>query len=293
MVLEIAWYVYAIVAAIFASAFSITRKKGLHHEHAMNFESVRTLFVALFSLALIPLINLEVNIGIIFITYASSLIAAIGIVFASKAFRHGEISLLAPLSNIRPAFITFMAYLFLAETPSLGQLVGIAVLFIAAYLLESNHDVKDLIGPIKNLTRNRNALYYIFAISLFSITSILDKYVISGRLDIFSYFFLFWVFLALNFNFIHGIIFGFKELITCFKNVKRYLFLVAFFSFVSNILTLKALSMEYVSLVIPILMLSTLFTVFIGGKFFKEENVLFRFGVSILMIVGALMVVLL
>ena len=293
MVLELPWYLYALLAAIFASAFSIVRKKGLAFEHAMNFESLRTLMVAMFSLILIPFVNLKVNIGIIFLTYTASLLAAIGIVFASKSFRHGEISLLAPLSNIRSAFILLMAFLFLGETPTLGQIIGILVLFIAAYLLESDHNLKNLFGPFKNLIRDKNAVSYIFAIFLFSFTTIIDKYIVSGMLDMFSYFFLMWMFLALNFNFIHGIIYGFRELITGFKKVKQYPFLVAFFSFVSNILALKAISQEYVSLVTPVLMLSILFNVLVGGKFFKEKNLLFRLFASIFMIVGALMVVLL
>lgn len=289
----IPWYVYAVAAAIIASAFSITRKKALQYEHAMNFESVRTLFVAMFSLILIPFLNLKINIGMVFLVYSASLIGAIGIVFSSKAFKHGDISLLAPLANIRPAFILVLAFLLLSETPSLGQIIGIGVILVAAYLLESDHHLKGLLQPIKNIVKDKNALNYIVAIFLFSITTLLDKYIVSNMLDIYSYFFLFWVFLALNFNFIHGIIFGFKELVTCFKNVKYYLLLVAFFSFISNILALKAISLEYVSLVIPVLMLSTLFSVLIGGKFFKEENILFRFAVSILMIIGTLMVVLL
>ncbi len=289
----IQWYVYAILAAVFASAFSITRKKALSLEHAMNFESARVLSVALFSLILIPVIKPNIDISTLFLVYCASLLGAIGIVFASKAFRHGEISLIAPLENIKPSFVLILAYFFLAETPSVGQLIGIIILFISAYLLEADQHIDQLLKPVKNLLRDKYGLYFVFAIFLFSVCSLLDRYIVSNRLDVFTYLLIFWVFVAINFNFIHGVIFGFKEVTTCFKKLKLYIFLVAFFSFLANILELKALSMAYVSLVIPVLMLSTLFVVAVGGKFFHEKNLLFRLIVSLLMLMGTVMVVVL
>jgi len=75
----IPWYVFAIGAAICASVFSLLRKKVLSKEHAMNFESARTLSVALIVLLLIPLINFSMNIKVIGLVYVVSLIATIGI----------------------------------------------------------------------------------------------------------------------------------------------------------------------------------------------------------------------
>ena len=54
--MEIPWYVYAIAATLIGTVFSILRKKNLLKNHAMNFESARTLSVALLCIFLIPII---------------------------------------------------------------------------------------------------------------------------------------------------------------------------------------------------------------------------------------------
>jgi len=201
--------------------------------------------------------------------------------------------LVSPLANIRPAFVAILAYFFLSEKLGIGQLIGIGILFISAYMLESDHHIYNIWDPIKNLFKSKYGPHYLLAIFLFSVTSILDKYVISTYLDIYTYFFLIWIFIAINFNIIHTILYGHKEVINCFKKWTYFPLLIAFFSVAANLLALKALSLTYVSLVVPILMLSTLIAVILGGSFFHERYVLFRAVVTVLMLVGALMVILL
>ena len=46
----IPWYAYALGAAIFGTAFTILRKKGLMREHTMQFEACRALSVAFIGL---------------------------------------------------------------------------------------------------------------------------------------------------------------------------------------------------------------------------------------------------
>lgn len=287
------WYVLGIIVALIGTVFTLVRKKALGNEHAMNFESARTITVALFSLLLIPFAEFNINISTIFLVYITSLIVAIGILFQAKAVRHGQISLMAPLSNIRPAFVLLLAYIFLAERLSLGQIGGIFLLLISAYLLQADHHVKNLFEPIKNLIKDKNALFYLLALFIFSISTLMDKYIITERLDIFSYSILLWVFIAINFNIIHGVIFGFKETVDCFKRQKFYPFIVGFLALAGAVVSYQALTMTKVSLLTPVVMLKTLFIVFLGGRFFKEDNILFRSMVSIFMLGGALMVILL
>ncbi|GAG47221.1 unnamed protein product, partial [marine sediment metagenome] len=107
----------------------------------------------------------------------------------------------------------------------------------------------------------------------------------------FTYFFFVWIFIAINFNIIHLILFGFKDTVACIKEVTYLPFIVGGFAFIANLLTLKAYSMAYVSLVVPIVMLSSLFVVIFGGRFFHERYLLFRVVVSVLMLVGACLII--
>jgi len=195
------------------------------------------------------------------------------------------------LGNLKPAFVALLAFIFLAESITYKNIIGIIVLLLSAYLLESDHHFSDFVKPIKHLLKEKYSIYFILAIFLFSVTAVFDKFIISNYLDIFTYFFLIWLFIAINFNFIHIFLYGYKDTIKCFKKVTYLPVLVGFFSLGGNLLALKALSLAYVSLVTPVLMLNTLFVVVLGGKFFHEKYIYFRLAVSLFMLIGAYLVI--
>jgi len=287
----IPWYVYAFVSVIFSTIFLILRKKALLKEHAMNFESLRTLFLALFGLFLIPFINLDIEKKTFLLIYAVAFIATIAILFFSKAVRHNDISLVFPLANFKPAFVAIIAFVFLSEAIQIKQIIGIVILLISAYLLESDHHISAFLAPIKHLFKIKSNIYFIFSIFLFSITAVLDKYIITFYTNIFTYLFLVWIFIAVNFNLIHFFLYGYKDTIDCFKRTKGFPVLVAFLAFIKNLFVFKALSLTFVSLVTPFLMLETLFIVLLGGKFFHEKYLLFRFSAASLMLIGAYLII--
>ena len=110
-------------------------------------------------------------------------------------------------------------------------------------------------------------------------------------ITILTFLFLIWIFIALNLNIIHGIFYGFKEVEKYFMKKLYVPFLVAFLSLGTNFLYLNALQNGPVSLVTPVLMLSTLFVVLIGGKFFKEKGIVYRVIISSTMLVGTYLII--
>ena len=284
-------YVFAIGAAGIGTVFSILRKNALLKTHALNFESARTLSIVLLSLVLIPFINLNISWKVVLLVYGVSILGTTGILFASKALRHDAISLIAPLSNIRPGFVALLAFFFLGETIGAKEITGILIMLAAAYLLESDHHFSDFISPVRHLMKDKYSLFFIFAVFLFAINSVLNKYIITYHLDIFTYFFLTWIFIAFNFNLVHTLKYGVKDTINCFKEITYVPLLVGGLSMTMNLLALKALSLAFVSLVSPVLMLSTLFTVLIGGRFFHEQYLLFRLGAAVIMMIGAYLII--
>ncbi|MBN1377449.1 EamA family transporter [Candidatus Woesearchaeota archaeon] len=292
MISILPWYIFAFTSAIFNTLFQIIRKKAVSKAHAMNFESVRAMYEALLALLLIPFISWSFDKSVLIWIYIVSLIAVIGILYASKAFRHGEISLISPWANMRPFFVAVLAFIFLNEALTIKQIIGISIILISAYLLESDHRISSFIEPLKHLLKSKYSLYFIFATFLFSITSVLDKFVLTTRMDnIFTYSFFIWIFIAVNFNIIHTMMYGFKDTLECLKKEKHLPVIVALCSMLSGLLAYKAFTMAYVSLVMPILMMSTLFTVLLGGRFFHEKNLLFRLGTSVIMLFGAYLII--
>jgi uncharacterized membrane protein len=287
----IPWYAYALASIFFSIIFIIARKKALLKVHSMNFESARTLTMAVLCLVLIPFLNLNLDIKSILLIYFVSVLSTIGILLTSKAFRHKDISLIFPLGNFKPAFVAILAFLFLSEAIKTKQIIGIVILLLSAYLLESNHHISDFYAPIKNFLRSKYHLYFVLAIFIFSINSVLDKFILSSFTDIFTYFFLLWIFIALNFNIIHLLEYGYKDTINCFRKTTYLPVLVGVTSIIKNLLVFKAFTLTYVSLVTPVLMLKTLFIVLIGGKFFHEKYLFFRLVISAFMLMGTYLII--
>ncbi|MBD3249721.1 EamA family transporter [Candidatus Woesearchaeota archaeon] len=287
----IEWWMYAFLAVIFGTMFVMFRKKALVKVHAMNFEAARSLSVAFLCLFLIPFINLNISWQILLIVYGVSLMGTFAILLMSKSLRHNDVSLVAPLSNFRPAFVAVLAYFFLGESLTLTQIAGVVIILFTTYLLESDHHFSNFLEPIRNFIGNRYHYYFLLAVFIFSIATIIDKYIVTYHLSIFTYYFLVWLFVAINFNFIHAWQFGIKDSLKCFKDLKYLPVLVAGFSFAKNLFALKALSMAYASLVTPVLMVETLFVVFVGGEFFHEQYRYFRFFVSALMLIGVYLII--
>ena len=286
------WLIYMFFYIIFKVSFQIIRKNVLNHAHAMSFESLRSIFIVLLSFFLIPLMDFSFDKKALAWVYLVSLLATVGILFTAKALRHGQISAISPLNNLRPGFVAIMAFLFLSESISYIQVIGISIILISTYLLESDHHFSNFLAPIKHLFKSKYSLYFLIAVFLFSICSILDKFILTNKItNIYTYFFFIWIFITINFNLIHAFEFGFTDTINSLKELKYWPFLVALISLVSNLLFYKALSLTYVSIITPIAMLTTLFIVLFGGKFFHERYLFFRISISVLMLIGAYLVV--
>jgi len=287
----IPWYVFVAIAIFFRVFFDIARKKALSKTHAMKFESARMLVTIFLCSSLLPFINFNIDKKVLLLVYFLSLLITTAILLAAKAVRHKDISLIAPLKNIKPAFVVILAYFFLSEPLEIKQIIGILIILVSTYLLESDHHLSDFLIPFKNFFKVKYAVYYILAVFLYSMKNIFDKFILSNHLDVFTYFFLIYVFAAVNFNILHALFYGFKDTIDCFKETKYLPFLVAFFSLTANLFVLKAISLTYVSLVIPLVMLNTLFVVIFGGRFFHERYLLFRISMALLILIGAYMII--
>lgn len=286
------WYIYAFAAVIAGTFFSVFRKKALKKTHSMQFAATRSLVALFLSLFLIPLIDVtSLKPRVILLIYIASLLATIGIFFMSKSYRHMDLSILAPLQNTKPIFIAILGYLVLGEILSLKQLLGIATILLAAYILEADRHFDDLTRPFKKFVSSRYSLYLLFAVIIFSVTSILDKMLVTNHTDPLTLLVLIRIFIGLNINIAHGVSYGFKEIGTCFSRTSYLPLIVAFFAMSSNLLVYMALKLAYVSVVVPFTMLTTLFVVIIGGEFFHEKNLLYRLMTSFVMIIGVYLLV--
>ncbi len=284
------WYVFAIFAAILTAVSTIVEKKTLLKEHAMEFSAVLAIFNFLIALVLLPYINFNFPIRILGLMYLASVFGSTAFLFIAKSVRHMEISLVSPLMTFSPAIVVLLAFFILGEKVTSLQLFGIILLIIGSYVLETeNHDTKKIFTK----TFKSNYFYYIFlALILYGFCSIFDKFILR-TISPLTYIPIVQFFIAINFLILicifHNGLEGIKHGI---KNAGKWIFFVAILVTSYRLFYAQAVSMTYISLVIPIKSMSAFFATLVGGKVFHEKNLAKRTLACIIMLAGAVLIIL-
>jgi len=135
------WKLYAILAAIFATATAILAKIGIAGINTNLATAIRTVVIlfitwgiVFFSGALKGIKTLTTH-NIVFLVL-SGLATGMSWLFYFKALQIGEVSKVAPIDKLSVVFTIIAAFLILGETPSMktivgGSLVAAGVLIIA------------------------------------------------------------------------------------------------------------------------------------------------------------------
>lgn len=285
------WLLYALLSAIFLSLSEIFQKKGLFKEHALEFNMAKYFFSFIMMLVLIPLIDFNIPFTVWVLVFIAMIIGAAGNLYRAKAYKHMEISSVAPFFNLSPAFVVLMAFFFLGESLAFKQILGIIVLIIGAYILEVDHNIHSLTTPLKIIIKSKYIHYIFFVLVIFGFGSIIDKKIVTTYLNPLQ--FLFLAALFLTFHFFSFSLFkqGIKGVKDSFKKGKKDAFFSALFWNIEIFFYFKALSLHLVSLVVPIKRLSTVFTTIGGGTIFKDKGLYLKGVACIIMFFGAYLVV--
>jgi len=118
------WYIFALMAAGLAAAASLTGKKALIKEHAMEFAAVLAVTNLFLSLFLIPKVSLDFSMQLFWLMFLVAILATLAYLFVAKAVRHMEISVSSPMLNFGPAIAALMAFLILGEKLTPIQIGG-------------------------------------------------------------------------------------------------------------------------------------------------------------------------
>ncbi|PIZ52936.1 hypothetical protein COY26_03200 [Candidatus Woesearchaeota archaeon CG_4_10_14_0_2_um_filter_33_10] len=278
------------LSAVLTAASTIIEKKTLLKEHAMEFSTVLAIFNFLIALVLLPYINFNFPIRILCLMYLASVFGSTAFLFIAKSVRHMEISLVSPLMTFSPAIVVLLAFFILGEKVTSLQLFGITLLIIGSYVLETeNHSTKKIFTK----TFKSNYFYYIlFGLILYAFCSIFDKFILRAVSPL-TYIPIVQFFIAVNFIILICVFHnGFEGIKHGIKNAGKWIFFVAILVTSYRLFYAQAVSMTYISLVIPIKRMSAFFATLIGGKVFHEKNLTQRVIACVIMLIGAFFVIL-
>lgn len=270
----------------------IFAKKSLEKEHAAEHLSSVMIVSFLLTLMFITKLNFDYGMKIWVLLYLKAMFLTFSWLFAIKALRHMEISIVVPILTMSPLFLLIIGAVFLGEVPTLLQYAGVFLLIGGAYWLQAD-SWKTMLKPWKSL-RNKYFGYLLVPLIGYSICASLDKVVLQ-TMDIYTFIFSTYGVLCIHYFMIQAYKYkGIRDIKHAFKVTKWPLVLSGMFLFFSDLLYFHAVSMPdvMVSLIIPIKRMSVLLVVLVGGRMFHDHNLVHRIIGCLVMISGAVMVVL-
>ena len=287
------WFYIALLSS-FLSAFStIGEKKVLLNIGALKFSFLLSITNLLFSLPFFFTIDYSAingyNISILFI---KSVLGVAAFLCVMTSIKNLELSKALPLLALTPGFVAVFAFLFLGEELRSTEIIGLLLLVVGTYILESKK-LKEVLSPFSVFVKSRYHHYVVFALLLFTASSILDKVLLvklnftPTSLIAFQHFFFAFLFLAVF------IFFRDKNepgLLNVRKNDLILIVVISILTIGYRYTQIVAVSMASVALTLAVKRTSVFWATIIGGKIFKETNLLKKTISVLLIVIGTILI---
>lgn len=287
------WYYFSFIAAFLSALAAIIEKKTLFKEKALTFTVILSIFNLILASIFFFFVDFsKISYSTLIIVFFKSILNAMAFLCVMYSIKNLELSDALPMLVLTPGFVAVFALIFLGETLTLIEWIGLILLIAGIYILQ----IKEIkIGDsIKKLFKSKGHKYVLTALILFTITSLLDRYILNQiKLEPTAYMGFQHLFFAIIFIIIFFLLN--RKIKELGKTLKQSWFLILLLSIVTigyrffEIMSIKLTSS--VALAIAIKRISVFFAVVIGGSLFKEHNLLRKAIATSLLIAGVLMII--
>jgi len=297
---DMEWYVIALASAIFTGIASITEKKTLFKEHAMEYGAVFSLFAFILSIPFAFFADFSFPPQYWLVLAGVGVVDTIAFLYVTKAIRHMELSEASPLLTISPALAAIFAFLFLGEFLAPQRVVGVGLIIVGAYFLEFRNVKKKrkLLYPFRVMFTSKYIHYIAIGLLLYAVSGVVARYLLATSktpMDKYAYLFLLHLFIALTFLvFIHAFHDGWRGIQHGVHRAGKWIFLTSLLLFSSRAFLIAALTIPTakLALILAIKRLSSLFATVVGGEIFHDSHLPKKIIGCVIMVAGALLVVL-
>jgi drug/metabolite transporter (DMT)-like permease len=205
-----------------------------------------------------------------------------------------EISSALPLLALTPGFVAIFAFVFIGEKLTTTQTLGLTMLLFGSYFIEMK-SIKNAIEPFRVFFKTKKYIYVAAALAFFTVSTILDKYLLKDqKMETSSFMVLQHFFFLVDFFILMLITKSSFSLPKKpdFKYVALLVLLTAFITIGYRYTQIIAFTLAPVALVIAVKRISVFFASVAGGKIFNEGGLLKK-GLAALVIVGGTLLMLL
>ena len=287
------WFVVAIISALLSAFAAITQKKVLFNLGALEFSFLLSIVNLVFSIPFFFFIDYEtINTLNLSILFAKSAIGVLAFLCVMISLKNLEISNALPLLALTPGFVAVFAFFILGESLKSIEIIGLVLLIVGTFILESKN-IKEFVFPFNVFLKSKYHRFVIFALLLFTASSIMDKLLLIKlnltpiSLTAFQH-----IYFAILFSIIF-LFFRNKEKISSAglnKDNIGWIALISVLTIGYRYTQIVAVSLASVALVLAIKRTSVFWATVIGGKLFHDKDLLKRSIAAILILIGAILI---
>lgn len=263
-------------------------KKYLAKEKAIIIVWSRFAFASLFLLIMLPFIKipkLDMTFWVIVLMLVPFEIAALFLYV--KSIQRSPLSLTLPFLAFTPLFLIPVSYIVLGELPTKIGILGILLIVLGSYIL--NFSSEGFFGPFKALLKEKGSLMMLAVAFIYSITSAISKIALQhSNAFFFSLLYPTAIFIVLSLLILNSI----KNNVKIIKNNIKGFAYSGFFYGLMILFHFVALSLVIVPYMIALKRTSSIFGVGYGWLIFKEKGIKERALGTLLMVLGAVLIVL-
>ncbi len=214
------------------------------------------------------------------------------IYFNVKAIRLGELSVVAPMSQLTPAILLFTSPLMIGDKVTVYGFMGVLAVVVGSYIL----GVKNVEGmhsfwePLKNLSKDKGVKFALLASVLYGVTSNVTKLAAQQSDPVFLVFF---VGMITTFVFLGMLLWQKSNLFSLKLNDVKFGAVPGVTGALGSMIQVYAVTIWAVPYVIAVKRLSTVFSTLVGIMYFKEQNPFSKIVGASVMVLGTVLIVLL
>lgn len=287
------WFFIALVSSLLSAFAAITQKKVLFNRSPLEFSFLLAIVNLVFSIPFFLAVNYAtINSFNLSILFVKSIIGVAAFLCVMTALKNMQISNALPLLALTPGFVAIFAFLFLGELLKITEVLGLISLIVGTYILESKN-LKEILFPMNIFFRSKYHHYILSALFLFTASSIMDKLLLVKMglspisLTAFQHLFYAFLFTAAFYLFQKD-----KERtsINLKKNDLGWIVLISLFTIGYRYTQIVSISLASVALTMAVKRTSVLWATIIGGKIFKDSNLLKKTIAVLFILLGAILI---
>lgn len=287
------WFAIALLSAFLSAFAAITQKKVLFSLGALEFSFLLSLVNLVFSIPFFFFIDYgTINSFNLLVLFIKSVIGVGAFFCVMLSLKNLEISNALPLLALTPGFIAVFAFIFLGEALKTAEVVGLIILMLGTYILESGNSTK-IIFPFSILLKSKYHRFVILALLLFTASSILDKLLlIKLNLSPISLTAFQHIYFAIMFSIIFFVFRKKTEPLPSITNKINlgWIALISVLTIGYRYTQVVAIGLASVALVLAVKRTSVFWATIIGGRIFSDKDLLKRSIAAVLILVGAILI---